>query len=589
MTSSRSSILRSSLVVLAALALWVGRADAGRKRIVVLDFEGPKAEKFHGDLVKLIKKAHHTVYSTSKWNSRAEDLDATAVTSSNIKKLAKKLKIDGVVTGRIEKRRDDYIIALQLHGGASGKSVGRTVRTKSGSARLDAQSQRDIKDELFALIDELESVRGGGDDEGDDGADEEEDDGPRRKSGFSRKKMMDDDEGDEEDEADSKAEAKRKKEQEEEDRKAEAKRKKEKEEEDKRLAKEEEKRKKDDEKRRKDEERKRKDEDREALATKRDRDDEDEDSGDSSDEEDEDRDDDRKRKRTASRDDDDDDDESIEEEADVDSGRGRDLSVAGRAVDAVVGMSFTARKLQFSYAQDLAKPPPGYKQPVPVAGGLLDVTLYPMSFSKKSKGLIRGIGFNVLYDQVLVINSQKRYADNMGTQQIANLKTSENRWAAGPVLRYPMGKLVVGGSLTYGRQQFSIQQKLPNGDSTDIPNVHYTMITPAAFIHYPVTPKIVLNGNAAFHAITNTGQIQQTGMDGYGAATVTGFEVEGGGDYMVTKNIFARASVRYESISFKFKGDPTSQSNIRDTDPEQDVMGAKDTYLGGTVTVGYVY
>ena len=56
MTSSRSNILRSSLVVLAALVLWMGRAEAGRKRIVVLDFEGPKAEKFHADVVKLIKK-----------------------------------------------------------------------------------------------------------------------------------------------------------------------------------------------------------------------------------------------------------------------------------------------------------------------------------------------------------------------------------------------------------------------------------------------------------------------------------------------------------------------------------------------------
>jgi hypothetical protein len=177
----------------------------------------------------------------------------------------------------------------------------------------------------------------------------------------------------------------------------------------------------------------------------------------------------------------------------------------------------------------------------------------------------------------------------MGMQQIANPKTTENRWAVGPVLRYPMGKLVIGGSLTYGRQQFSVQQTLPNNEPTDIPNVHYTMITPAAFVHFPVIPKIVLNANAAFHAITNTGQIQKSGMAGYGAATVTGFEVEAGGDYMVTKNIFARASVRYETIGIKFKGDPTAQSNIRDADPEQDVSGATDTYFGGSVTIGYVY
>jgi hypothetical protein len=178
-------------------------------------------------------------------------------------------------------------------------------------------------------------------------------------------------------------------------------------------------------------------------------------------------------------------------------------------------------------------------------------------------------------------------------QRIADIDTKESRWAVGPILRYPLGKMVVGGSLTYGKQQFTIAQTLPNpapaNTLTDIPSVSYTMITPAAFLKYPLTSKITANVDAAFHAITNTGQIQASGMTGYGAATVTGFEVEAGGDYMVTKNIFARVSLRYESIAFKFKGDPTSQTNIRDTDPEQDVTGAKDTYMGGTATVGYVY
>ncbi len=267
---------------------------------------------------------------------------------------------------------------------------------------------------------------------------------------------------------------------------------------------------------------------------------------------------------------------------------GRNLSPSDRAVDAVVGMSFTARRLTFSYASDLAKPPPDYKQPLPVAGALLDVTVYPLALGK-TKGLLRGLGLNLMYDQVLLINSRKRYSDEQGMQRIATLDTKENRWAVGPVFRYPMGKVVLGGSLTYGRQQFKVAQTLPNNESSDIPNVHYTMVTPAVFVKYPVTPKINLNADAAFHAISNTGQIQQTGMAGYGAATVTGFELEGGGDYMLTKNIFARASVRYQSIGFKFKGDPTSQTNVRDTDPEQDVMGAKDVYFGGSVTVGYVY
>ncbi len=579
MTTSRSSILRNSLLVLAALVLWMGRAEAGRKRIVVLDFEGPKAEKFHADVVKLIKKSH-TVLTVDKWNEKAEEMDATAVTDKNIKKVAKKLKIDGVVVGKVEKRRDEYIIRLKVRGGTNGETVGN-VQTKSEGARVDAQAQRDIKDELMPAIDELDSNRGGGDDDEEEVA-EEEAEAPK-KSGFSKKKLMDQDEEAEEEEApkltkkQKAEEEKKRKAEEEKAKKAEA-------EEAKRLAKEEEARK----KKEKDDEQRKKDEAKKAEAAfakskpkKNEEESEDEDGN-------------RKRKRKASADDEEEeDDDSIEASADVDEGGGRDLSITGRALDAVVGMSFTRRTLAFTHQMDLAKPPPGYKQKVPVAGALLDVTFYPMSFSKGSKGIIRNIGLTLLYDQVLLINSQKRYSDEQGNQRVANIDTKESRWAVGPVLRYPVGKMLVGGSLTYGKQQFMIAQTLPSpapaNTQTDIPSVQYTMFTPAAFLKYPITPKITANVDAAFHAITNTGQIQASGMTGYGAATVTGFELELGGDYRGTKNIFARASFRYETIGFKFKGDPTSQTNIRDTDPEQDVTGAKDTYIGGTATVGYVY
>jgi chemotaxis protein histidine kinase CheA len=594
MSTSISSILRSSFVVLAMLVLWMGRAEAQRKRVVVLDFEGPKAEKFHADVVKLIKKSH-TVLTVDKWNEQADEMGATAVTNKNITKVAKKLKIDGVVTGKIEKRREEYIVRLKLRSGMNGDIVG-SADTKSESPRLDAQSQRDLKDEFLVAIEDLESNRkGGGDDEEEEEAEEpkkkkavaEEEEEVEaeepKKSAFGKKGQMA-----AEEKEDPKAAAKRKKAEEEEAKrlaKEDAKRAKEEEaarkKEEERLRKEEERLAKEDAKRKKEDDKKRKAEEA-ALKSKKAQDEEavaDEPAEEEEEEEEP------KKKRVAAAEEE---EESIEEEADVEPRGGRDLSVAGRAMDAVIGMSFTRRQLQFSYAGDLAKPPPGYRQTVPVAGAIVDVTLYPLAFGK-TKGLLRGIGIGVLYDQVLIINSQKKYSDEQGNQRIANLDTKESRWAVGPVLRYPMGKLVVGGSLTYGKQKFTVAQTLPNNTPTDIPNVEYTMITPTAFVKYPVIPKIILNADASFHGITNTGQIQATGMTGYGASTVTGYEVEGGADYMVTKNIFARASLRYEAISFKFKGDPTSQTNLRDADPEQDVMGAKDTYFGGMITAGYVY
>src|SRR5262249_3366004 len=129
MTSSRSIASRNSVVVLAlaacaALAMLGPSAAAagGRKRVVVLAFEGPKAEKFHDDLVKLIKKTH-TVVPAEKWSATAGELGAAAISDKNVKKVARKLKIDAVVEGRIEKRRDEYIIRIKLRVGKSGEQL----------------------------------------------------------------------------------------------------------------------------------------------------------------------------------------------------------------------------------------------------------------------------------------------------------------------------------------------------------------------------------------------------------------------------------------------------------------------------------
>jgi len=512
---SSKSIPSRWLVVFATLVLWVGVAHAGKKKIVVLDFDGPKAEKFHDEVVKLVGKKH-TVVATEKWNGAAEELGATKTNSKNIKKIAKKLKVDGVIWGKIDKRDGTYIIKLKLRSGATGEVLGDSVQTQSEKSSLDDTAERDIKDELIARIASLESNTGGGDE--DVAATEPVEDKPKK--GFGRDK----------DEDKPKNEDKPKKEKDpppvvEEDRPKKKKKKKE--------------------------------ETEVAI------------------------------------------EDGNPAEGMPDDGGGDDqppdpaldLSPGRRAIDAVLGLSFTARNLKFSYNSDLASVPPGYKQSVPVGGALVDITAYPLAFGHKKTDITTNIGIGIIYDQALVISSRKKYLDDMGTQQTATLSTSEKRWQVAAKFRYPIGKgakaPVVGASLGYGKQSFTVDDQLPNGEDTDIPSVTYTMITPAAFVKFPVTDKIILNLDAGFHAITNTGAIQSRTQ--YGAATVSGYSIVLGADYMVTQKIFARAGVRYQSIGLSFKGDPMSKTNTRDGDPEQDVTGAKDTYFGGSVTAGYVF
>jgi TolB-like protein len=553
MTSSRSNTSRSScLALLAVLVVWTGIAHAGgRKRVVVLDFEGPKAEKFHDDIVKLIKKSH-TVVATDKWNGTAEELklDSAKVNEKNVKKIARKLKVDGVVTGKIEKRDDQYIVQLKLRAGKSGALVGERIDTKSDSAKLDSKAKKDVTDELVAAIEELEANHGdeAGDDDGGPAmpADEPkvkkkdvdpppaagDDDDDTKHHGFSKKKDLD---ATAETAVDDPPHKHHKKD----------------------------------------------------VATTDDpapkaSDDPPPDTGHH-----------HKKKHSASAGDDDG-STSVSEQVDTPAvvalTGDAALTPANRAVDFTIGMSFTARHLSYKTTPMLSLVPPEYKEGLPVPGGVMDATVYPFAITHKNTGMLANLGIEVMYDKVIVISSKKPYIDTSMNQQTATLNTVEDHFSVGAVFRYPLGPAVVGAKLMYMTQQFNIEQVLPNGSPTDVPDVQYAAIEPKAFVKYTVLPGLIANAEGGFMLVTKTGDISQDGMTGYGGSKDTGFELTAGVDYNLTKAIFARAYVHLEEIKLTFKGDANSLSNTRDSDPTtQDVLGATDLYWGGAVAIGYAY
>jgi hypothetical protein len=601
---SRASINKLlALLVVFGVAFVPSIAEAGRKRVVVLDLEGPKAEKFHEGLVKLLKKTH-TVVPTEKWMSTAEDLGADKLTDGNIKKVAKKLKVDAVVTGKIEKRRDEYIIQLKIRAGKTGAVTGQRIDTSSERGMIDAKASRDLKDELVGAIDTMKSGRGGDDEEDeerpkkkvaarDEDEDEEEEEKPKKKSSFGKKNADEEDEEDEEEEEEepklSKKELAAQKKKEEEARKKEelaAKKEEEKRKKEELVAKrEEEKRKKEEAKKKAakknadEEEEEEEDEDETAAALKTKKD-----SSDEEDEEEEDEDE-PKKKKVAARDGDEDEEGELEASAEEEEGDGvaDKLSVGERAVEAFAGLSFNARRMKFTYKPALENHPPPYNG-VPVAGLILDVTVFPLAITHKNKSMLKNIGLTAMYDKVLLINS-KSDPDGPGGNAPVTLPTSQSRWSVGAVFRYPVNKnFTAGAALEYGKQSFTIQGAM--GIAPGIPNTAYTAIAPTLFARLTLG-KLIVGVDATYLAISKAGQIENN--DQYGKASKNGFEGQLSVDYMLKKFLFARVAFRGETIGFTF-GDTAAMLTNRDGDATtKDVYGASDRYFGGIATVGYLY
>jgi hypothetical protein len=535
-SGSRNRRLGAAVVACAVLAI-AGVAHADRKRVVVLAFEGPRAEKFHDDVVRLVRKVH-TVVPVDRWNGAAAEMNASSVSDRNIKRVANKLKVDAVIAGKIEKRRDDYLIQLKLHHGKSGELVGQPVATKATGPRIDGRAQREIQEELVDVIQSVESMH--------DGVTIEDDEDERPAKKTARKV-------DERDEDDRPAKKTAKKADDEDDEPANKTAKKDGDEEERparrgfgRLS----------------------DEDRGADRVDRAQEDDEEDRP-------------RARKKIAARPEAEAEAEAETEadaDADEDSLDGEATpSLSGRAVDAVAGLSITRRRMTFAYRSDLATRPPGYRGR-PVGGAMLDTTLYPLALGDERSDVWKDVGLHVMYDRVLFINSRDPVTG-------VDHPTKQSRYSVGAVVRRTLWDspraMVVAGFLDYSRQVFSISG--PAG----LPSVQYTILEPGGALRMPVIPKITVGAEVRLMVVTSAGRIEAPTQ--YGDTRAIGIEGALAIDYQITRNVFARVALRAETLRLTFEGNG-ELATMRDDDPmTQDVSGARDSYVGGLLTAGYVY
>jgi hypothetical protein len=635
------------LAVLAFALIAVPSLAEARRRIVILDFDGPKAAQFRVDVERLVKKSHQVI-PVEKWNAAAEEMDATSLSEKDVKKVAKRLNVDGVITGKIEKRRDEYILRLKVREGKSGELVGNPIDSKTSGARLDGAATREIKAELFDTLDVLDTGGGGDDEE----AEEEEGERPRK---FVKRGGDAEEEAEEEEEPKPTKGKKAKPVEEEEEEEVAAKPTKGKkgkpveEEEEEEVAAKPTKGKKGKPVEEEEEEevvakptkgkpveevkpvkgkpveevKPVKGGSETAVAVKGKGADpvkvtptKGETSGEetkptkepllaSAEEEEKEppkektfvpktkpkKDKPKKAKKEVASDEEISDDSEISDSfepltSDV------ALNHANRAIDATGGMSFTQRRLRFRSA-GLAAPatPPRSYDSVPVAGFTVDAEAYPLALGHKRRGIITNIGVTASFDRTFSIRTRLRYNDmETGAAREKELQSTYQRFGVGAVYRHNLGTpespLLVTGSLRFGSQSFSVDRGGLDAKTVDIPAVAYTFFEPSAGIKYGLGKKLTVGAEAGILLMTGTGDIQSTTQ--YGASTVTGFEGEAFLDYMITKNVFARAAFRAETIGFKFKG-YGMLSNMRDSDPEQDVTSARDSYFGGAVTAGYAF
>ena len=262
----------------------------------------------------------------------------------------------------------------------------------------------------------------------------------------------------------------------------------------------------------------------------------------------------------------------------------------GEGAEVVAGASLSRRRLSFTVSDGLANPPRGYTG-TPVLGAYVAGELYPLRW-RGIQGVAGNIGVTGEFDRVIKLESKLGYEDAQMMQMTAQLPTTQTRWGVGLVYRHRLNKTPIAPTLKfsvrYNRLSFTIDKdEAPAGVEVDIPNVDYTYFDPGAGIHYPLTRKFALLGEARFLVVTSPGTMERQNQ--YGPATILGFDSSAAVEYRFANSFVVRGGVRISGITFDFDGSGVLVNN-RDGDPDTpDVGGALDLYLGGYAMLGYLF
>jgi hypothetical protein len=310
---------------------------------------------------------------------------------------------------------------------------------------------------------------------------------------------------------------------------------------------------------------------------------------------DRDRDDDRAADRDRDRDDDDDDaddddrDRRRRDDDDDDRGRRRRRPAPGRArppagLIVETGAMALSRTLSFSSQAGFEQAPKGYKGAF-VPAGRVGVELYPFAIGAP-RSVAGGLGIYAVYERAFLLTTRSDQTPDV------KLTTEQSHLEVGARFRYAFGarpnlpSIIVG--VGYSRRAFMVDRApLVDRPPLDLPDVDYRTIEPALTLRFPLgTERLAVALTGQGMLVQDTGAIQTVAE--YGAAKVTGVAGNVTIDAAITPRVLLRLRAEVTQLGFDFLG-KGEMSNNRDNDPDQDVGGALDRWLGAAANLAVSY
>jgi hypothetical protein len=209
---------------------------------------------------------------------------------------------------------------------------------------------------------------------------------------------------------------------------------------------------------------------------------------------------------------------------------------------------------------------------VTTKGLQVNAAVYPFPL-KQTDGILSGLGFTgslhhsagstVVFDDV---DTVEEYVLN------------QNGWELGVHYRAPLNSLVaIDGGAFYGNQTYEIVDASPDFET---PDTKYSYLGASVHLDLAITDRALIGFGARYFTVLDSGDLQS--IDFYGPASASGLGLEGSFLIPLPMSLYVRGQLSYQRISLDLSGG----GQIAD---DEGVTGGRDSLITGNVNLGIAF
>jgi hypothetical protein len=227
------------------------------------------------------------------------------------------------------------------------------------------------------------------------------------------------------------------------------------------------------------------------------------------------------------------------------------------------GPYLSSRGMNFTNDPEAKESPPSYPASS-IKGFAAQVAVFPMP-TQKYDGRLSGLG--ATFDIKRSVGATITAMDETG---YGDYTLEHSAWEAGIHYRYPIDIVTIDGSANFGNVTHALGGDFPQ--SVAIPDTAYSYLGGGIHIDLQVTDKATVGAGARYMYLLGAGMV--TEQDWYGAGKANGVAFDGNFTIPLPKNLYVKGGIEYRRIKIDFEGsgELTQAWGVYDT-TDSDVTG----------------